>query len=108
MSKSDFLEAKMNDHILGGPDYVRAATVYLALWKGSPGDAGASGAEVSGGSYARIAVVNNATNWPATTVGTGAKSNGTAIVFATPSVDWSSSFNDVTHFAIFDALSGCN
>jgi hypothetical protein len=35
MSKSDYLEAKLQDHALGGPDYVRPATVHVALWKGS-------------------------------------------------------------------------
>ena len=30
MSKSDFLENKVLDHVLGGPDYARPATVYVA------------------------------------------------------------------------------
>jgi hypothetical protein len=29
MSKSDYLEAKMLDHVLGGPDYVRGPKFFV-------------------------------------------------------------------------------
>jgi hypothetical protein len=101
MSKSDFLENAILDHMLGGPDYVRPANVHVALFTAAPSDAG-GGTEVTGGSYARAAVVNNATNWPAASG--GSKSNGTQIIFPTPSAPWGT----VTHFGIFDEASGGN
>ena len=100
-SKSDYLENELLDHVLGGGDYSRPATVYVALYTTAPTDAG-GGVEVSGGSYARVAVTNNATNWPAASG--GAKSNGTAITFPTATADWGT----VVAFAILDAATAGN
>lgn len=66
--KSDYLELKILDGVLGGPDFVRPATSHVALYTVAPSDAG-GGTEVSGGSYARAAVTNSATNWPAAAAG---------------------------------------
>lgn len=101
MSKSNFLENALLDHILGGPDYARPATVYIALFTSAPSDAG-GGTEVAGSAYARAAVTNNATNWPA--AAGGSKSNGVAVTFAQATGSWGS----VVAFAVFDALSGGN
>lgn len=100
-SKSDYLENELLDHLYGGDDYSRPATVYLALFTSAPTDAG-GGTEVSGGAYARVAVTNNATNWPAATGGT--KKNGTAITFPTATANWGT----VVAFAIFDAATAGN
>lgn len=100
-SKSNALENSLLDHVLGGPDYTRPATVYLALFTVAPTDAG-GGTEVSGNNYARAAVTNNATNFPAASG--GAKSNGTAISFNTPSGSWGT----VVAFGMFDAASAGN
>ena len=100
-SKSDYLENELLDHVLGGGDYSRPATVYVALYTAAPTDAG-GGTEVSGGSYARVAVTNNATNWPAASG--GAKSNGTEITFPTATADW----GEVVAFAILDAAAAGN
>lgn len=101
MSKSNYLENKVLDHILGGGDYARPATVYVALYISDPGDAD-TGTEVSGGAYARPAATNNSTNWPAA-VG-GVKANGTEIVFPQATAPW----GNVTHFGVRDALTGGN
>lgn len=100
-SKSDYLENELLDHVLGGGDYSRPATVYVALYTVAPTDAD-GGTEVSGGSYARAAVVNNATNWPAASG--GAKSNGTVITFPTATANW----GEVVAFAILDAAAAGN
>lgn len=100
-SKSDYLELKVLDHILGGGDYARPATVYIALFNVSPSDAG-GGTEVSGPSYARKSVTNNATNFPAAAA--GSKSNGTQISFAQATGSWGT----VVAFAIFDASTAGN
>lgn len=95
-SKSDFLELELLDHVLGNAAYTAPATVYVALYTVAPTDAG-GGTEVSGGSYARVAVTNNDTNWPAAAA--GAKANGTEITFPTATADW----GEVVAFAILDA-----
>ena len=95
-SKSDYLENKVLDHVLGGGDYTRPAKVYVALYTEAPSDAG-GGTEVSGGSYARVEVTNNATNWPAAS--DGEKSNGTEITFETATDSWGT----VVAFGILDA-----
>jgi hypothetical protein len=77
-SKSNALENSILNHILGGPDFTRPATVYLALYTTGQNDSGA-GTEVSAADYTRLAITNNATNFPA--AASGAKSNGTDFVF---------------------------
>lgn len=101
MSKSDYLENEILDHVLGGGDYTRPATVYVALFTATPNDAG-GGTEVTGGSYARAAVTNDSTNFPAASG--GSKANGVAIDFATPTAGWGL----VTSFGVFDAATDGN
>lgn len=100
-SKADFLENELLDHVLGNAAYSAPATVYVALYTVAPTDAG-GGTEATGGSYARVAVTNNDTNWPAAS--SGAKANGAAITFPTATADWGT----VVAFAILDAASGGN
>jgi hypothetical protein len=96
-SFADFLELELLDHVFGNAAYTAPATLYVALYTVTPTDASASGTEVTGGSYARVAVTNNATNWPAASG--GAKANGTAITFPAPTANWGT----VVAFAIYDA-----
>ena len=98
-SASNYLEDAILDHILGGGDFTRPGTVYIALWTSALDDTsdGATSGEVSGGSYARVAVTNNATNFPAAS--SGAKSNGTTITFPTATAGWGT----VTYVAILDS-----
>jgi hypothetical protein len=98
-SISDYLELKMLDGVLGGTNFTQPATVYLALFTAAPSDSG-GGTEVSGGSYARLAVTNNATNFPAASGTTATKTLNTTQTFVTPTGSWGL----VTHFGIFDAL----
>ncbi len=100
-SKSDYLENKILDHVLGGSDYTRPSTVYIALYTTAPTDAG-GGVEVSAPSYTRKSATNNATNWPAAS--SGVKTNGADIVFATAATSWGT----IVAFGIFDAVSAGN
>lgn len=101
--KSDYLENKVLDHILGGPDYTRPATVYIALFTAAPtSDAGTGGTEVTGGAYGRASVTNNATNFPA--AAGGVKSNGVVITFATATAPWGT----LVAFGVYDASTGGN
>jgi hypothetical protein len=99
--KSDYLENKVLDLLLGAVSYTVPTTVYIGLYTAAPTDAG-GGTEVSGGSYARVAVTNNTTNFPTATG--GSKSNGTSITFPTATADWGT----VVAVGIFDASTGGN
>jgi hypothetical protein len=97
-----YLDNKLNDEAFGNAAFTPAATLYVALSTTTPTQAGASFTEPSGYAYARAAVINNATNWPASS--NGSKSNGAAINFAQATGSWGT----VTYFGIFDAVSGGN
>lgn len=100
-SKADYLEDALLDHVLGGGDFTRPATVYIALYTVAPTDAG-GGTECTGGSYERKSVTNNPTQWPAASG--GAKANGEDIEFIEATASW----GDVLAFAILDAASDGN
>lgn len=85
---------------------------YVGLFTVTPTDAG-GGTEVTGGSYARVAVASTLANWAGTqaagsttsSTGTGGvSSNNGAITFPAPTADWGT----VVAFGIFDALTGGN
>lgn len=102
MSASDFLENEILDHILSAATYTAPATVYVALHTADPGDSGTQPTnECSGTGYARVAVTNNATNWPAASG--GSKSNGTDIDFGTVGAG---GWGTATHWSIGVAASG--
>lgn len=109
---SNYLENKLIDWFLRNQTFTPPATVYVALFTAAPSDSG-GGTEVSGGSYARVAVSSSLANWAGTqsagsttaSTGTGGQtSNNNAITFPTPSANWGS----VTHFGIFDASTSGN
>lgn len=94
---SDYLENKLFDEVLRNVDFVPPATVYLALFDIDPGDNGAAGTEVSGGSYAR-----KATSFGAPADGVG--SNDAKVSFATATADW----GVVGGWGLFDAVAAGN
>lgn len=93
---------------LGGAALTPPATWYFGLSKAQANKVGVikngygNVCEVTGGSYARVPVTNNATNFPASSA--GSKANGTAIVFPVPTADWGTIYSVV----ILDAASGGN
>jgi hypothetical protein len=72
--------------------------LYFTLLKASPGESGSLAQEVSGGSYARVALTSNTTNWSAPSTAGSARriSNAVAITFPSPTADWGT----VTDWAI--------
>lgn len=78
------------------------ATFYVGLSIADPTDDASGIIEPSGGAYARVAVTNNVTNWPAAVSGT--KTNGTDIEFPQATGSWGT----ITHWFIGDAASGGN
>lgn len=93
MSFSDYLENVVLD-------YIFSSTVYAALSTADPLDDGSGIAEPVGNGYTRKSVLT--TDWFAASGGT--KSNQNAIIFNEASGAWGA----ITHFALFDALSGGN
>lgn len=99
-SYSDYLANKILDHVTGGGDYARPATIYLAALK-------ASDVEVTASGYARPAITNNATNFPASSART--KANATTLAFLAATADWSASGTDnIESIAAYDALTSGN
>jgi hypothetical protein len=107
---SNYLENKLLDAMLRAQTFSMPSTVYVALYTAAPTAAG-GGTEVSGGSYARVAVTSSLTNWAGTQgVGTTAASSGTsgttsnnaAITFPAPTAAWGS----IVAFGVFDAATG--
>lgn len=77
--------------------------VYIGLFTAAPSDAG-GGTEVSGGSYARVAVAPLDANWTGASATSGLTDNAAVITFPVASASWGT----VTHVAFFDALTGGN
>ena len=104
MSFTNYLESALLDEVFGGVNYTPPATLYIGLSSTAPAEGGTGITEPTAASYARVAVTNNLTNWPAT--GTdGTKSNGTAITFPQAAEDWGP---NITHFFIADAATAGN
>lgn len=109
---SDYLENKIIDWLLRGQAYTPPTTVYVGLVTVADNDA-AGGTEVTGGSYARVAVTSSLANWAGTqgagttvasTGTTGTTSNNAAITFPAPTANWGT----IVGMRVFDAASGGN
>lgn len=99
MSKmSDYLEGQLRAHIFRTASFTKPTALYISLHTADPTDA-ASGAEVSGGSYARVQRDPLDANWTAPDATGGLTDNVAAITFPAPTANW----GVVTHFAIWDA-----
>lgn len=90
-----FLANKILDHVFSAAAYTAPVNITVALYTAAPSDAG-GGTEATGGGYARVSLVNNATNFPA--AASGSKSNGVAIDFGTFTAD----LGTITHVGLFD------
>lgn len=87
----DIQEALIADSQFGGGATTWApATWYFGLSITQPNDDGSNFTEPVAAAYARVAMVNNATNFPpaATVAGVTTKSNGVAITFPNPTGLW--------------------
>jgi hypothetical protein len=108
---SDYLENKLVDLTLRGQAFTAPATLYFGLHTAATTDAG-GGTEVTGGSYARVAVTASLANFNGTQGSAGAVSSGTGgvtsnattITFPAPTANW----GVVSHFGIWDAASAGN
>lgn len=90
------------DYEFGNTGYTVDGTLYVGLSTTPIAFAGTGATEPSGGSYARVPVVNNKTNW--STAASGILSNNTAITFPESTASWGT----ITHVFIADAASAGN
>jgi len=95
MSFSNYLETEMLDHVFGGNAYTAPSTLYLSLHTANPDEDG-SGAEVSGGGYARQSM--------AMTVTGNTASNDSAVEYPTATAN----YGTVTHVGVYDASTSGN
>lgn len=93
---SDYAENELLDHLLGTGAFTMPTQVYVAAFTTDPTDAG-SGTEVSGGSYARVAVDFNA-------AASGAANPTGDVTFPEATASWGT----VTHAALMDAATAGN
>jgi hypothetical protein len=100
---SNYLEVEMRKHIFRTGSFTKPTALYVALHTADPTDA-ATGAEVSGGSYARQALAPLDANWSAPDGTGGVTRNQSVLTYPAPTANWGT----VTHFSIWDALTGGN
>ena len=93
---TDYAENKIIDAVIRSQALGAPATWYVALYTSCPTDSTA-GTEVTGGSYARVAVTAGLTQWSGTqsagsttaSSGTsGTTSNNAAVTFPAPTANW--------------------
>jgi hypothetical protein len=109
---SNYLENKLIDQLFRGQAYSFPSTLYIGLLTSAPSDTG-GGTEVSGGSYARLAVTCSLANWAGTQAAnstvassgtSGTTSNNNILEWANPTADWGT----ISHFGIYDASTSGN
>ncbi len=100
---SDYAEGALLDHVFKATPYSGPSTTYVGLSTSACSDA-SIGTEVSGGSYARVAVTSSGTNWTGPSAGNGTISNTNAVTFPAPTANWGS----VTHWFVSDASTAGN
>lgn len=98
---SDYLEQKLLDHLFGLAAYTAPATMYLALFTALTSGETPTVTEAAGGSYARVAITNDATGWSRAS---NTVTNDNILTFTTAT----GSQGTVTHWGLYDASSGGN
>lgn len=93
---SDYLEAKLLNHVLRNTSYTPPTTTYVGLFTAAPSDT-ASGTEVSGGSYARQPL-------SVTTATAGIVTSSGDITFPQATASWGT----ISHIGILDAVTSGN
>jgi len=103
--KSNYFSEKLRNEVLGAVAFAAPGNIYFGLWTTAAGTnmsayVGNTAGEVSGGSYDRVAKVNNTTNF-ATIVGMAAKVNSNAITWVTATANWNAAAV-IPQLAVFD------
>jgi hypothetical protein len=101
--KTNYLEGQLLNLIFRTQTAWKPSATYIGLFTAAPSDAG-GGTEVTGGSYARVAVSQLDANWTAPSGTPRVISNVNAVTFPSPTANWGT----VTHFGAFDASTSGN
>ncbi len=102
MAVSYYSSNRVLDYNFGGTSYSVPSTLYFALSTTTIDISGSGLTEPSGGGYARVAFLNNKTNWGVSA--NGVLTNLTAVTFAESTASWGT----ITYVAMCDALTGGN
>lgn len=103
---TDFLEAKIIDHLFRTATFAKPSNLYIGFFTGAPTDA-AGGTEASGGGYARITIAPGDTNFTAPAVVGGKTVTSNSVNLTSPNAP-SGNWGTLTHYGVFDALTGGN
>ena len=95
------LEELIGDHLFRTATWTKPSAIYVGLFTTMPDDAGASGVEVTGGSYARIQCGPGDAYWTGPAGGNGVYSNTNLVQFAEPSANWGT----ILGYGLFSAAS---
>lgn len=110
---TDYAENKIIDALFRAQALSAPATWYVGLLTTNDNDADSAKVEVSGGSYARVAITASLANFAGTqsagstvaSTGTsGTTSNNASITFPAPTANWGT----ITGMALFDASTAGN
>lgn len=107
MPFSTYAQEAILNQWFGGTAAPIPATLYVGLSSTQPAQDGTNITEPSGGAYARVAVTNNTTNWPAAQTGPSGNSvisNATAVTFPTATASWGT----LDYYFVSDAATGGN
>lgn len=103
---SNYVEDALINHLLRGVALSSLSTTYISLHTGDPTDANVATELVAPAAlnYARVTLAASAWSAPSN----GVTSNTVDITFATAGSNWAPSGTPLTHFGLYDALSGGN
>jgi len=96
MSKTDYLEDSLLNHVLRAVNYSAPAAVYVGLFTTTPGESG-GGSEITGNNYSRKQVTFGPSS-------NGTIQNNADVVFDQASGSWGT----ISYFALFDAATSGN
>lgn len=98
---TDYFESQVGNHLLRSAAWAKPANNYIGLFTTAPtGDDGTGAVEVSGGSYARVAVPVADAQWNETE--SGLFLNAADIEFPAPTGNW----GQIIAFGVFDSETG--
>lgn len=104
--KFETLSQLLLNKLFNGGSWTIPTTLYLALFSVTP-SVSSTGTEATSGSYARVSITCNTTNWPTISGSTTTITSGATFTFPTATADWSSAANQVAA-GLWDSSSSGN
>jgi hypothetical protein len=104
--KYEYYSQKLLNALFNAASWTIPTTLYLALYTTAP-TVSTTGTEATSGSYARVSVTCNTTNWPTISGSTTTMTSGAAFTYVTATADWSSAASMVAA-GVLDALTSGN